>query len=142
MRPQRASGAYECSFMPQQAGRAAVLVQLRGEGVGGSPFFVAIGAGPTAAAQVRARARGTAQAEPQLIKPRRSPNPNPNPNPNPSPTPTLTPTPTPTPTLSLSLSLTLTLTLTHGRLAVLASHDRRCAAADRWTAPAADLARR
>ena len=35
--------------MPQQAGRAAVLVQLRGEGVGGSPFFIVIGAGPTAA---------------------------------------------------------------------------------------------
>ena len=28
-----------------------MLVQLRGEGVGGSPFFIAIGAGPTAAAQ-------------------------------------------------------------------------------------------
>ncbi len=34
VRPQRATGAYECSFMPPQAGRVAVLVPLRGEGVG------------------------------------------------------------------------------------------------------------
>ena len=47
--------ALECSFMPQQAGRVAVLVQLRGEGVGGSPFFISFGAGPTAAAQCSLR---------------------------------------------------------------------------------------
>ena len=63
VRPQRATGAYECSFMPQQAGRVAVLVQLRGEGVGGSPFL----------------------ANPNLnLNPNPNPNPFPDPNPNPN----------------------------------------------------------
>ena len=49
------AGMPSCSFMPQQAGRVAVLVQLRGEGVGGSPFFISFGAGPTAATQCSLR---------------------------------------------------------------------------------------
>ena len=62
----RASGAYECAFTPQQAGRVAVLVQLRGEGVGGSPFFVQIAAGPTAAPQCSLT---LAQAAPPMALP-------------------------------------------------------------------------